>query len=155
METSNFLEARNLGLTGTNLLKVLLEKNSIEEVRKTGIAGISEAFSKHRLLIWNYFPFLRGGSHCEGMNGLPDATKYEWIRYCDEQLGKFLKCVNADRVLFATNQGVKEAREACVKKCETSTFDVRRYHSLPHPRSWFGSQRMEKIEPDLRAAFEE
>ncbi len=151
VETDNFFKAKNLGPTGNNLFKALLGKNSIDAVRKAGIEDISAGFGKHSLLIWNYFPFLRGGSNCEGMEGLPDdSTNCAWIHYCDELLGKFLKCVNAERVLFAANQGVKEAR----KKCGLSGIHQIPYFELDHPGSCRSAAKMEKWGAEFRAALE-
>lgn len=151
VETDSFLEARNLGPTGCNLFKALMEKASIGDVRKAGPEAISEAFSKHSLLIWNYFPFLRGGNDCEGMAGLPHPKNCAWIDYCDELLGEFLKCVNADGVLFAANKEVRGVRKSCVSANDPIATKYT-YHELDHPRSWFGERRIGCLEK-LRTAL--
>ena len=59
---ANFLAAKGLGLTKLNLVRAVTEKNSIKEVQKMREGFISSCFAKHRLLVWNYFPFLRARS---------------------------------------------------------------------------------------------
>ncbi|MDQ2866793.1 MAG: hypothetical protein M3R59_00020 [Verrucomicrobiota bacterium] len=140
VETENFQNARNLGLTGNNLFKALFaDQRSIKEVRMLGQEGIIKKFADERLLIWNYFPFMRGGSDCEGMSGLPKPSDCSWISYCDNLLLQLLHFVNASHVLFAMNQQVKEARSNC--QCVPNTNDVLKsegisVHSIAHPRSW-------------------
>ena len=142
VETGNFFKARNLGLTGNNLFKCLLKKDSIKKVQGLETKEISDAFGSRNLLIWNYFPCLRGGNDCEGMEGLPDSKNCAWLLYCDELLGRFVNCVNADLVLFATNRGVKEAR----KNCGLLPIGV----DLDHPRSWLGDTKIERWGAELR-----
>jgi len=98
---ANFLAAKELGLTELNLVRAVTEKNSIKEVQKMGEGFISSCFAKHRLLVWNYFPFLRGGSECEGAAGLPDPSNPLWLSYCDRLLAQFLRCVDAAEVILA------------------------------------------------------
>jgi hypothetical protein len=96
---ANFLAAKELGLTELNLVRAVTEKNSIKEVQKMG--SLAHAIAKHRLLVWNYFPFLRGGSECEGAAGLPDLSNPLWLSYCDRLLAQFLRCVDAAEVILA------------------------------------------------------
>lgn len=154
VETGNFFKAKNLGLTGTNLFKCLLGKDSIREGQALAekISNISNAFGSRKLLLWNYFPFLRGGNDCEGMDGLPDPLNCDWIRYCDGLLLRFLQCVNADRVIFAANRGVKKARANCVGKVSSfaGAFPI---YDLDHPGSWRGNARLKKCGEDLHKAL--
>jgi hypothetical protein len=153
--TGGFFKAKELGTTGNNLLKALFEKTSIEDVRgiiKTDPEAVSTQLTKYHLLIWNYFPFMRGGSDCEGMNGLP-TSKCDWIAYCDGLLLKFLKCVKAAKVVFAMNRGVKDIRRDCPNKAGrqievnypgTKTLD------LDHPGSWRADAKLAEDGDKLR-----
>jgi hypothetical protein len=75
---ANFLAAKELGLTELNLVRAVTEKNSIKEVQKMGEGFISSCFAKHRLLVWNYFPFLRARSQI-GRRSAPlhDNSRFE------------------------------------------------------------------------------
>ncbi len=152
VETGNFFKAKNLGLTGNNLFKGLLGKDSIKAVQRLETENLSDAFGSRNLLIWNYFPFLRGGNDCEGMDGLPAPENCAWIHYCDELLGKFLNCVNADRVVFAANQEVKQARKLCVGKVDSIAAKYT-YREMDHPGSWRGDMRLKKCGEQLQAAL--
>ena len=150
--TGNFFKAKNLGLAGNNFFKALLGKDSISEVQNMGTKEICAAFGSHNLLLWNYFPFLRGGYDCVGMSGLPDPNNCAWIQYCDERLMDFLECVNADRVVFAANKEVKNARKKCVKTMNKIPAQYT-YSELDHPSSWRGDARMEEWAKKLLEAL--
>jgi hypothetical protein len=138
--TDKFLSAKELGLTERNLFKTVLNRTSIRDVRELDEQKIAAEFANYRLLVWNYFPFLRGGFECEGMSGLPQ-NNCDWILYCDERLADFLKCVDAYRIILAMNGEVKAARVLCLKKSKSTlqqSIDSGKYvcRDFSHPRSW-------------------
>ena len=147
-ETNKFLKALDLGLTGNNIFKALAEENSIETVRNTSEDEIRGLFSKSNLLIWNYFPFFRGGNSSLGIKGLPNPIKdCRWINYCEGLLGRFLDCVNASHVIFAMNQQVRAARFKCVQPNYGSA-------ELNHPGSCRSIKKLEAWGSRLREVLE-
>jgi hypothetical protein len=141
VETENFVNATNLWLTGNNILQALFKIGLIAKIRAFEKQEICSAFSRQHLLLWNYFPFARGGNVFVGMDGLP--TDCSWINLCDELLCKFLECVDASDVTFAVNQGVKDNRSRC--------FGTRyKAIDLSHPSSWRGNKRLRNEGKEFR-----
>ena len=146
-ETENFFMALGLGLSGNNIFKALAEEGSIESVRNTSEDEIRGLFSEKHLLIWNYFPFFRGGNNCQGTKGLPSPIgDCRWIHYCEGLLKRFLDCVNASHVIFAMNQAVRSARLKCVSSIPSA--------ELNHPGSCRSIQKLEAWGSQLREVLE-
>lgn len=60
---------------------------------------IETTIASKRVLLWNFFPFFRGGNIASGRCGLPIIG--HWRKQCWEFLSRFLEAVCADRVLLA------------------------------------------------------
>jgi len=120
--------------TGVNILKAVTGKQSINQIRNSPEC-VEEAFFQHRLLLWNYFPFARGGTEKTGHRGLPgmrDGDSLEWMVLCEAWLAAFCAAVNAKCVAFAANAEVKAAR---AKRLENASHLPAGIHEVPlcHP----------------------
>jgi hypothetical protein len=59
----------------------------------------------YNILIWNFFPFFRGGFSSTGSAGLPPASSL-YRNVCFVWMIRFLKAVDAGRLLIATSVDV-------------------------------------------------
>jgi hypothetical protein len=105
----DFLVAKDLGTSGCNLVKCVTGKRSVEDVRKAirnNSGYLAAQFSQRKILIWNFFPFQRGGVHCQGTKGLPSMQNSQWLHLCCDYLERFLQAVSATSVIWAVNKDV-------------------------------------------------
>jgi hypothetical protein len=65
---------------------------------------ISDGIQEKRLLLWNFFPFLRGGSIPTGSSGLPFSG--DWRLHCWHLLSRFVEAVGAAQVVLACSQAM-------------------------------------------------
>jgi hypothetical protein len=134
--TRDFLSAKNLGLTGCNIVKAICGgKDSIPTIQGSKPDRLQNALQTSRLVIWNYFPFARGGNQTEGKGGLPDMKDCRWISQCDKWLLSFLAAVNATTVIFAMNGFVKDARRNC-HETQVNQHGLYEINDICHPRPW-------------------
>lgn len=132
----DFLAAKNLGTSGCNLVKCVTGMRSVEDVRKElgkDSGYLAAQFAQRKILIWNFFPFQRGGVHCQGTKGLPLMHNPQWLHLCCDYLERFLQAVSATEVIWAVNQAVPNGL------CTSSNQAVR---VLPHPYAWSSSGQM-------------
>ena len=125
LETANFLNGIALGTAGNQIAKALPPSPSFPAA-----PSFRNRLACSRLLLWNYFPFLRDGSTSVGMVGLP-AINPGWIALCNELLCRFVKATRARQVIIACNQVLRTA--IGTPACLPPSMPV--YH-LRHPRSW-------------------
>ena len=132
-----FLKAENLGAPGINIVKATCGAESIETIRKSD-GVLEKSFAAKRLLIWNYFPFFRGGTSAEGCAGLPNPIKrLDWLKACDCYLDSFLMAVKADNLVWACNKEVQEARRSLALAHELHGI----VKAMKHPCRWTGEDR--------------
>lgn len=127
----DFLAAKALGTSGCNLVKCVTGMRSIEddvrrELRKDS-RYLAAQFAQRKILIWNFFPFQRGGSHCQGTQGLPSMQNTHWLQLCHVYLDRFLAAVSATEVIWAVNQAVPNGLRAS---------SGRAVRVLSHPYAW-------------------
>lgn len=132
----DFLVAKDLGTSGCNLVKCVTGKRSVEDVRKElrkDSGYLAAQFAQRRTLLWNFFPFQRGGSRCQGTAGLPCMENKQWLQLCHGYLDRFLAAVSATEVIWAVNQNVPNLLRAS---------SGRAVRVLPHPYAWSSSGQM-------------
>lgn len=132
----DFLGAKDLGTSGCNLVKCVTGMRSVEDVRRQlrkNSGYLAAQFAQRRILLWNFFPFQRGGSRCQGTEGLPRMQNNQWLQLCHGYLDRFLAAISATEVIWAVNQAVPNGLRA------SSNRAVR---VLPHPYAWSSSGQM-------------
>jgi hypothetical protein len=137
----------------------------------------SQIFVQNRLLLWNFFPFFRGGFGKSAGSGLPrDSSTYR--AKCLEWLFLFVRAVDAREVIVATNQTVfpqrcdgrkattplqsladldelqsypltKELVEKLVSRPQDVSPNLGKIHRVPHPYLW----GRHELRESLRQAF--
>jgi hypothetical protein len=59
---------------------------------------------QHRILIWNFMPFLRGGADSSDLKALPKPSCLGWLQICMNWLGDFVDSTGAGKVVFCVNK---------------------------------------------------
>ena len=156
-ESTSFLEGRVSGRqsTVTQLFDALFGKAEWKENPEVIAAGITA----QNLLVWNFFPMLRGGEEPTGGAGLPLAGA--WRLRCWQWLHAFLEAVGANRVVLASSQAMLPIAAAPAERLNTATLVLpgtptplpalpcgNAVYRIAHPSSW---KRVRKDGPGLRA----
>lgn len=138
VELSAFFKPKSMGRSGDNLRKLIIGKDfSLENPEAEELMGnLPLKIQQHRLLLWNYFPFLRGiGVGCTGgwARMLPKNPTHRAAIFsaCDDFLHEFLRCVNAKKVVIAVAGDLWSARPTGT----TSTFRSPLVR-INHPYVW-------------------
>jgi len=84
--------------------------------------GIVEGIVNKKLLLWNFFPFFRGGVTPTGSSGLPRAGN--WRLKCWSFLSDFLGAVGATRVILACSQAMLPTKERKGGPLTLSTLNI-------------------------------
>jgi len=127
---------RTLQTTGYNIVKWVTQQNAIASVRKALAQDrdyVRKQFAQHSILIWNFFPFQRGGSCCQGTPGLPCMKNDLWLRLCHDYLDRFLRAVSATEVIWAVNKAVR---------CGLVASSNRAVSPARHPYAWSSRDQM-------------
>ncbi len=156
-ESTNFLEGRVSGRhsTVTQLFDALFGKAEWKGHTEVIQAGITT----QNLLVWNFFPMLRGGEEPTGGAGLPLAGA--WRLRCWQWLHSFLAAVEASRVVLASSQAMLPIAAAPHERLDTTTLLLPgtpaplptlpcgdAVYRIAHPSSW---KRVRNDGPGLRA----
>jgi hypothetical protein len=135
-ETADVLAGKSLGTAGNQIAKAILPIAGLPSS-----ALFSGCLAGTRLLLWNYFPFLRDDNVSVGMVGLPLVNPH-WIDYCNTLLCRFVAATNARQVILACNETLRvEIRKTI--NCLPPGMPV---HELRHPRSWT-NRYVAKVDP--------
>jgi hypothetical protein len=121
---------KTLQTTGYNIVKWVTQQKTIKSVRralKQDSDYLLKQFALHRILIWNFFPFQRGGVHCMGTKGLPLMQNSQWLDLCCDYLERFLQAVSATQVIWAVNQSIPQ--------CPLAGLN-RKFLPGSHPYNW-------------------
>lgn len=105
------LAKKTLQTTGYNIVKWVTQQSTIKSVGKALAQDsdyVRKQFAQHKILIWNFFPFQRGGVHCMGTKGLPSMQNPQWLHLCCDYLERFLQAVSATQVIWAVNKSIPQ-----------------------------------------------
>jgi hypothetical protein len=156
-ESANFLGGRVSGRqsTVTQLFDALFGRGEWKENPEVIAAGITA----QNLLVWNFFPMLRGGEEPTGGAGLPLAGA--WRLRCWQWLRAFLEAVGANRVVLASSQAMLPIAAVPHERLDTATLLLPgtpapllalpcgdAVYRIAHPSSW---KRVRNDGPGLRA----
>jgi hypothetical protein len=163
MDVTNWVEATDP--TTRRLAKVLKSNTTGTELCDPAMPKSSVLFvGNYNILIWNFFPFFRGGFSSTGSAGLPPSASV-YRNACFVWMIRFLKAVDAGRLLIATsvdvfpparsgdaiqklktasdladrsNAGIRDDLDDFFKSPQTLVPNLVEFYRIFHPYRWTG-----------------
>jgi hypothetical protein len=86
------------------LVDTLSGRKFVGRPRFLTLPDVGSEIASRKLLLWNFFPFFRGGTGATGNAGLPNSGT--WRQDCWDLLEEFLAAVDAETVILACNDNM-------------------------------------------------